>query len=263
MKWILICLCFFSVQPLTAQEKPQSGIALWKGYFDGENDLSKTNNLSTVKNRDFGQLWTLIDNWFVFGFCGPSFQRMKVKILIVKQDKKNPVVYHVTLKTKIKDDIKSFKGDITLYDARMFKTPHKSINPAIGQNIKKEGIVFGKYLFKTDDKSKPAVQLAGEMCSEWYIDAAGVLKYDNIAGENDGFCNDLFQGTWKDEQTHTIQICNWGDYRIPQSRGLDVGKEEFSPSDRCLKYGWQNYRDAFGYKNDKRARMEEEKKWWE
>jgi len=54
--------------------------------------------------------------------------------------------------------------------------------------------------------------------------------------------------------------CCWGDYRIPYDGDLDGGTE-FCPNEKYLKYGWQNYYNAY-VKENQEAIKEEEKKWW-
>ena len=38
-----------------------------------------------------------------------------------------------------------------------------------------------------------------------------------------------------------MEKCNWGDFRIPDSQGLDIGAGEFSPVDEHSDHGWQVY----------------------
>ena len=60
-------------------------------------------------------------------------------------------------------------------------------------------------------------------------------------------------------------MCNWGDYRIPDSEGLDIGAGEFSPNPAFFDKGWKTYSDAMHGDGSVRyqAEEEEEERWWE
>jgi hypothetical protein len=91
------------------------------------------------------------------------------------------------------------------------------------------------------------------------------LRYDNIDGIADGYCNNMFTGTCTNYKTKQKLKCNWGDDRIPDSKGLDIGAGEFSVSEKYLTNGWQNYVDAYTYSDSikqKKAIEIENKKWW-
>ena len=64
----------------------------------------------------------------------------------------------------------------------------------------------------------------------------------------------------------SMKRCNWGDYRIPNCGDLDIGAGGFSPADKYLTNGWQNYRDAnFGgpeTPKSKKAATLEYVRWW-
>ncbi|HEY0658921.1 MAG TPA: hypothetical protein VGD05_10625, partial [Pyrinomonadaceae bacterium] len=102
----------------------------------------------------------------------------------------------------------------------------------------------------------------GLLVTRWYIDRSGKLKYDNIEKESDSYSNNQFVGIWKTYRGDIIKISNWGDYRIPLSGDLDIGAGEFSPAGKYLQFGWQTYQDAYT-DNNKQARQEEEKQWWQ
>ena len=47
-----------------------------------------------------------------------------------------------------------------------------------------------------------------------------------------------FAGTWKSNKTKKSKLCAWGQYRVPNSGGLDVGAGEFSVNPKYAKNGW-------------------------
>src|SRR5690348_17215575 len=69
--------------------------------------------------------------------------------------------------------------------------------------------------------------------------------------EKKKFQNNQFEGTWTSYKTGNSKKCNCVDYRLPDSRGLDIGAGEFSPWDKYEEYGWQNYSQAWGHYTDK------------
>jgi hypothetical protein len=85
----------------------------------------------------------------------------------------------------------------------------------------------------------------------------------------DGFDNNQFQGKWKSYNSGTEYVCNWGDYRIPNSGKLDTGAGGFNANDEYLDRGWRSFELAKGYginasdEEVERARKIEEEKWWE
>jgi hypothetical protein len=80
----------------------------------------------------------------------------------------------------------------------------------------------------------------------------------------DGYRNNQWQGTWRSYKTGAAKVCNWGDWRIPESGGLDTGAGEFIPADEYLGNGWQSYRDQFDRDESVRAKAlrEERPGWW-
>jgi len=92
------------------------------------------------------------------------------------------------------------------------------------------------------------------------------LQYDALSWAADGFENNQFEGSWTDYKTGVIKKCNWGDYRIPDSRKLDTGAAEFGVDQQYYDFGWKYYNLAWGYSLDKpgvkEARERETEKWW-
>lgn len=225
-------------------------------------DLSAKEYKDSITQYDFSSLWTFTDNSLVYGFIGDNYQRIQIKITSVSKDKKNLDIYHVIGKSKVKNDICQFSGTLKIKKARLYKNMHWGIDEEYkNRGIKKQGILIAQYDFSEDSTHVNAGIFEGLLSTSWLLDRNGRLRYDDIEKNSDSYCNNQFVGSWKGYKNNYKKVCNWGDYRIPISGDLDIGAGEFSPADKYLQFGWQIYRDAYINEN-KKAILEEEKKWW-
>lgn len=126
--------------------------------------------------------------------------------------------------------------------------------------------MIAEYEFYENPVTEHTGVFKGILRSDWYLDKNNNLNYDDLSLGADGFFNNQFVGNWASYKAKKPLICNWGDFRIPYSDDLDVGTAEFAPSDKYLKYGWENYKKAFGggYSNEITAAAVklEKKEWW-
>ncbi|GAB3835714.1 hypothetical protein [Hymenobacter jeollabukensis] len=97
--------------------------------------------------------------------------------------------------------------------------------------------------------------------AKWYEDARGRLYYDDLLSFADSYANNQGVGTWTSYRSKQVKRCNWGRHRIPNSGDLDQGAGEFSPTDKYLPYGWQQYRQAWTGQ-DLAAQRRERAAWW-
>ncbi|MBR6174274.1 MAG: hypothetical protein IKQ52_01630, partial [Bacteroidales bacterium] len=124
-------------------------------------------------------------------------------------------------------------GTITLDSMRLNKGKHL---PSTG----KFGKLCGHYQFDEDEFSGGGV-LTGKM---WigFAKINGRFYYDAFKlGLADGYSNCQYEGVWTSKGLTRMEKCNWGDFRIPDSRGLGSGEAEFIPRDSCLDRGWRIY----------------------
>jgi hypothetical protein len=158
----------------------------------------------------------------------------------------------------VKENVCTFQGTITIRESRTYD---EGDIPTL-----KQGFAKGQYEFFEDPDQKGTGILKGDFQTDFYINEKGEIKYDALMFVADGFQNNQFEGTWTSYKTDNSKKCNWGDYRIPDSRGLDIGAGEFSPWDKYEEYGWQNYIQAWGQYPDKpeviEARKKEKENWW-
>lgn len=231
-------------------------------------DTTTIDFLSEAKLINFSDLWTidsiLIDNEDLIerkeplGFIGENFQRINIRFISVIQNPVSNLEYLVYGKTRVKDNICDFQGTIRITDSRIY---NEGDLPPL-----KQGYISGDYLFYEDNDQKHSGYFSGHFKTGFYFDSNGDLQYDALSFVADGFKNNQFEGTWTNYKTGDSKKCNWGDYRIPDSRDLDMGAAEFGPSDKYDDFGWKYYDLAWGYRLDKpgvkEAREKETEKWW-
>lgn len=194
----------------------------------------------------------------ILGFIGDDYQRFFIHFVSVIRNPTNPYEYLVYGKTKVKETICSFKGTITIRQARIYKSEDI---PTYKQGF----AICDVSLY--EDKNQPSSGfIKGQLKSEFLIDNKGQFRYDALMFAADGFSNNLFVGNWTSYTTNLRKRCNWGDYRIPECGDLDIGAGEFSVDEKYLKNGWENYRLAYFYDSNKpesqKARQKENEQWW-
>lgn len=205
-----------------------------------------------------------------YGFIGKDYQRFYIHYLTIKRDTGNHYLYHVTGKTKVKDSVRNFHGTITVVRAKVCKDPTIMIMPKpdnkSNEIIFRQGIAMCDIKFMEDTARAKSGTITGRLATLFYLDSAQHIFYNNLNTISDSYCNNQVTGIWKMNKTDSMKRCNWGDYRIPYCGDLDEGAGGFSPADKYLSNGWQNYRDAnFGgpeTPKSKKAAALEYVRWW-
>lgn len=231
-------------------------------------DIKTSNFLEHVKSYDFSDLWTLAEfeagdgeatvvREQPLGYIGENYQRFYIHFISAIQNRKNKYEYFVYGKTRVKENICAFQGTIKITGAATYD---QGDLPGL-----KQGFIEGQYTFFEDPDEKGAGILNGIFRSDFFIDGAGKMKYDAINFVADGFSNNQFKGRWTSYKTGKSKACNWGDYRIPDSDGLDIGAGQFGVDEKYEQYGWLTYGAANGVNKTMtvdEARMKEHEKWW-
>ncbi len=193
------------------------------------------------------------------GFIGDNYQRFYIHFISVKKSTANPYQYIVTGKTKVKENICLFSGTINIVKASLFKKQ-------VGEKYKL-GFAECTILFYEDSMQKFAGFFKGKLTSKFYLDERNQLFYDDLEVGADGYYNNQCEAVWTSYTTRKTKKCNWGDYRIPQSKALDSGDGEFAVNKKYDLFGWKNYRIAWSddpwVKGTGQAREAENKHWWE
>jgi hypothetical protein len=235
----------------------------------GQRQLSSTNFYTKIKDYDLSKIWKS-DSIKIedehdriafpepLGFIGENFQRFFIHYTSVTKSIDTPYLYYVTGKTRVKNSICSFKGQIYIQKAVINNDPDfKQF---------KVGDVTCLVTLYEDSTQYGSGVIKGELISGFYIDKKGKIYYDALFFGGDGFANNCCTAIWTSYKTGKSKKCNWGDYRIPESKGLDIGAGEFHVAEQYIKNGWENYRMAWVGDPDtpevKKARAEESRKWW-
>lgn len=225
-----------------------------------------------IKKYDITDLWTLdkfqiendtttVDRLEPLGYIGENFQRLQIHFISAIKNPNNQLQYFIYGKTKVKENICTFQGTITISESRTYD---EGDIPTL-----KQGFAKGQYEFFEDPDQKGTGILKGNFQTDFYISEKGEIKYDALMFVADGFQNNQFEGTWTSYATGNSKQCNWGDYRMPGCNwrnGCDTGAGEFSINEKYQKNGWENYKLAWGHYPDKpeviEARKKEKEKWW-
>ena len=224
----------------------------------------KNYDLSVVLMADsiFAEEETMIKRNEILGFIGDDYLRMYVKFISIIQNPENQYEYFAYGKTMVRRNICEFQGIIKIVSSEIYNTADI---PSYKQGFAVCEVVLYENKYQTHTGF-----FKGKLISNFLIDAKGKFRYDAIMFVADGFLNNQFTGMWTNYKTKTSKICNWGDYRIPNSGNLDSCVGEFCPDKKYVQNGWENYRylnDNSFYPNMdspeyKKALQKENEKWW-
>ena len=195
------------------------------------------------------------------GFFGSNYQRFDIHFISVIQNVDNPKEYFVYGKSRLKGTICPFQGTFKIIDSKILE---EGDIPEF-----KQGFVTFEYILYEDKQYGGTGFFKGNCKSNFFIDDKDELYYDAISLGADGFKNNQFEGIWISYKSDKSYICNWGDFRIPNSGDLDIGAGEFSINDEYIEFGWKTYKTAYGYDNTiseeekLKAKEIERLKWWE
>ena len=194
-----------------------------------------------------------VPRWFEpIGYRGRDFQRFYIHYDSVCF--KGNGIYDVCGRTRFRDTIRLFSGIITLDSMRLYQAEHQ---PSTGEF----GSLYGHYQFDEDEFSGGGV-LSGKMSVE-FAKINGRFYYDAVMLEcADGYDNRQYEGVWTSKDLTRMEKCNWGDFRIPDSRGLDIGVGEFSPVDEYSDRGWQVYTYGWSDYDSLRALYQADEQWF-
>lgn len=186
------------------------------------------------------------------GYRGHDFQRFYIHYDSVRFMGNG--IYKVEGRTRYRDTIRLFSGTITLDSMRLNKGKHL---PSTG----KFGKLCGHYQFDEDEFSGGGV-LTGKMTID-FVKVNGRFYYDAfMLGVADGYDNRQYEGVWTSKDLTRMEKCNWGDFRIPDSQGLDIGAGEFSPADEHSDQGWQVYTCGWAENDSLQAIYQADMQWF-
>jgi hypothetical protein len=254
--WLLMSMALLlSGGQATAQESSTIDFSDSIQYYDISNVVTVDSFLA--ENDEDSQ--SMIKRMEPIGFIGDNFQRFYIHFTQVQKQKGKPNEYALSGKTKVKSIISDFKGTITVTSARLLVE---------GDFPKyKQGWAIGDVILYEDKKQTSSGCIKGKLKTYFIIDDKGRFRYDALAFSADGFSNNEVEGTWTSYRTNKTKVCNWGDYRIPNSSDLDTGAGEFSVDEKYINKGWVTYKLAWNGDPDKPETLNAQKleleKWWQ
>lgn len=221
-------------------------------------ELAPTELLAQYAARTFAPIWLRPATNDQLGFIGPDYRRLRLKLLTVRPVAGQPGQYTVTGKSKVDANVADFEGTLRVLHVRAKKDRPRTLDdePPIAV---RSGIVLAEYELRERREQAGTGVFRGLLHARWYQDKAGQLYYDDLLLHADSYANNQGVGTWQSYRSGQTKRCNWGSYRIPNAGDLDQGAAEFSPTDKYLAQGWQQYRDAGSNPAALRA---ERAAWW-
>ncbi len=207
--------------------------------------------LNYLETTDVGFIWGgPVSQDKRLGFIGEEYQRFQIHFNSIIQNYDNPYEYFVYGKTKVRDNICEFQGSLIISEISYEKDEeHPDLNTAY---------LAGDYVLFEDQACLHSGIFRGEFISFVYIAKDSIMYYNDLDNEKPSYSNNLFTGEWFHYESDLVQICNWGDNRIPGAADLDIGSNEFKPSYRFLENGWSGY-----LKETETGEKEEQIPWWE
>jgi len=193
------------------------------------------------------------------GFIGSNYQRFYIHYTSVIKDAKNPYLYNIKGKTRVKNNICSFTGTI------MVKQAKRNLEPNMEYPKYKYGYLICQVDLKEDPKQPGSGTISGKLTTNWYMNERGQFAYDTLIPA-DGFDNNQCVARWTSYKGGASKVCNWGDFKIPESGDLDFSVSELMVKEKYVKNGWQNYMLSLDADSGKpaalKAKAEEKRLWW-
>ena len=246
----LITILFLSIIyiiPLSAQDEQPADTT----QISEEADSAYNYLLTQLENTDLGFLWAgVISQSNRLGYIGENFQRLELHFLSVIKNFDNPYEYFLYGKTRVEEVICEFQGSLLITETGYVQDEE--------QTEFERAYISGNFVLFEDQACLHSGVFRGNFISGIYLDGQGDIYYDDLNSEEDDYTNNEFFGEWEGYYPYELKPANWGDFRIPNSLGLDVGDDEFKPSFQYLDNGWREYLA------DKRKESEEDgERWWE
>jgi hypothetical protein len=194
-----------------------------------------------------------------YGFIGSNYQRFYIHYTAVIKNPSNPYQYLVKGKTRVKNNICSFIGTITVKQAK------RNLEPNEAYPKYKYGYLICQVDLKEDPKQPGSGTIKGKLTTNWYINERGQFSYDTLIPA-DGFSNNETVARWTSYKGGASKPCNWGDFKIPEAGDLDFSVSELMINKKYVNNGWQNYMLSLDADSGKpaalKARAEEKRQWW-
>lgn len=217
--------------------------------------IKNKNILNQLLKYDFSTIW-LRGNISQNGVIGKNNQRIQIHIDSVYKSINNDKTYIVIGKSKVKENICDFKGEITIISVYIDKECDYS-------EFKNCGDLFASYIFYEDSTQYHSGIFKGITESTIYVDKKNKkVKLDESNAIADGYWNNTFVGTWCNYSGTISKKCIWGDYRLPFTFDFDCGDGEMHPCEKYINNGWKSFNDGSEWIRTGKDKYELKDKWW-
>jgi hypothetical protein len=228
--------------------------------------INKADYFEEIKERNISHLFIYDDSAInepqPIGYIGDNFMRFRIKFISIIKNPLDSTEYLIYGKTKVKNNICSFQGKLTIDDAITYndENEYPGENTLFGQ-------VSGQYIFFEDQTHSGTGIFNGTFETYFSLNKNNEIIYGDLTGSS----NNQFKGKWTKYKTLKSIKCNWGDFRIPDSGDLDIGEGDFIPANKYKNNGWESYILGFGnfiddVPVDDNRRLQglriEKEKWW-
>ncbi|MEM6397027.1 MAG: hypothetical protein AAF741_11830 [Bacteroidota bacterium] len=239
-----------------------------------QHDLSQLFGSFTYDIREDNNQWVAQYRPAPIGFIGDEYRRMHVRWLSVTQSEDDPLVYEVSGKTMVKNNICDFTGYLRITAAAR--------DTSIEFPDERTGTIFGHFEL-VEDRSQPGTgEFRGQFKSHYWLPFGpdrkqiptnatnypdATIIYNTLEFFQAGYGNNQFKGTWTSYRTGKSKAVAWADHRFDFPTDLDVGASEFAPNEKYFDMGWKSYFAAWIHADPDRLRGEAQRAemapWWE
>ena len=242
----IILLSIIHLAPMIAQDEQTADTV----KNTDESDSTYNFLLNQLENTDVGFLWDgELSQANRLGYIGEDFQRLEIRFESVVKNFDNPYEYFIYGKTRVDGNICEFQGSLLITETGYI------IDEEYPELMR--AYLSGNYVLFEDQACLHSGVFRGNFITGIYLDEQGDIYYDDLEQDENDFTNNEFFGEWEGYFPYEVKPANWGDFRIPNSSGLDVGVEAFKPSFKYLENGWREF------SVNKSEDTEEREKWWE
>jgi len=205
------------------------------GYAQPTN---KADYFEEIKERNISHLFiyddSAINEPVPIGYIGDNFMRFRIKFISIIKNPLDSTEYLIYGKSKVKNNICSFQGKVTIERAITFNEDDDTLTLF--------GELSGHYTLFEDQKQPGTGIFKGVFETYFSFKKNNEIVYGSLTGNT----NNQFEGNWTNYKTLKSIKCNWGDFRIPDSGDLDIGEGDFIPANKYKNNGWESYILGFG-----------------
>lgn len=232
-----LILLFLLVPTLIFSQQCEEWIKRFDNPINSIDILKPENKISEYLHFDFSEL--LIPKTDFLGYIGKDYQRIYLEILSIKKNEIYTKKYAISGFSIVHNNKCDFTGYIVFTQFLEFEQMHFGVDDEYkNTGIQSQGIAFGRYSFKENPDQNHVGLFEGNMALWWYVDKNGKIHIDEFRKDLISYRNNQYCGIWTEYGKLKSKPCNWGEHRIPISRDLDIGIDEFLANPKYKKQGW-------------------------